>query len=300
MKQFYFIGVTTGSSSMMRIFPQWMNLVGIDSQIVGIDVPLESPPQVYRDIVQRIKSDPDVVGGLVTSHKINVFNAAHDLFDSFDDNSLLCREMSVITKRGELRAVAGDPVMAGYAWREFIALNHFRAHNADVLCLGSGGAAVAIAVHVCRSDDHPRRFLLVDVNRDRLEHAHHIARQLGTGIQFDTLLNADPLRNDALMSELPPYSLVINASGLGKDRPGSPITDAGVFPKYGIAWELNYRGALDFLHQARRQAESRHLMVADGWRYFLHGWAVAVSLVFGFELTPQLFEQFADTAGKHR
>ena len=55
---------------------------------------------------------------------------------------------------------------------------------------------------------------------------------------------------------LPPASLVINATGMGKDLPGSPITDRGLFPMRGIAWELNYRGELQFLHQALAQRET--------------------------------------------
>jgi shikimate 5-dehydrogenase len=83
--------------------------------------------------------------------------------------------------------------------------------------------------------------------------------------------------------------MVINATGMGKDRPGSPITDDGVFPERGLAWELNYRGELDFLHQAERQASSRNLTVEDGWVYFLHGWSQVVAEVFHLELTPEMF-----------
>lgn len=34
---FYFIGVTTGQSSIMRVFPKWAELLGLDAQIKGID-----------------------------------------------------------------------------------------------------------------------------------------------------------------------------------------------------------------------------------------------------------------------
>jgi shikimate 5-dehydrogenase len=67
------------------------------------------------------------------------------------------------------------------------------------------------------------------------------------------------------MRRLSPCSLVVNGTGLGKDAPGSPITDAAVFPRNGIAWDFNYRGDLAFLRQARAQAPSRRLRVEDGW-----------------------------------
>jgi shikimate 5-dehydrogenase len=79
---------------------------------------------------------------------------------------------------------------------------------------------------------------------------------------------------------LPDGSLVINATGLGKDAPGSPLSDAAVFPRKGIVWDLNYRGDLIFLDQARRQAADRELQVEDGWTYFLYGWTQVIAEVF--------------------
>ena len=58
----------------------------------------------------------------------------------------------------------------------------------------------------------------------------------------------------------------------GKDRPGSPLTDAVHFPKHGIAWEFNYRGNLVFLAQANAARARDSLQVEDGWFYFIHGW----------------------------
>jgi shikimate 5-dehydrogenase len=117
-----------------------------------------------------------------------------------------------------------------------------------------------------------------------------------TGIRFEYVENSDPAVNDKLMAQSAPHSLVINATGMGKDTPGSPITDSGVFPLDGIAWELNYRGELDFLQQALRQQEARRLTVVDGWYYFLIGWAKIVGQVFNVEITPERFQQLAASA----
>jgi shikimate 5-dehydrogenase len=76
---------------------------------------------------------------------------------------------------------------------------------------------------------------------------------------------------------------------MGKDSPGSPITGAGVFPRRGIAWEFNYRGELDFMHQALRQVDERELKVEDGWIYFVHGWSQVVAQVLHVDLTPEVF-----------
>jgi shikimate dehydrogenase len=114
--------------------------------------------------------------------------------------------------------------------------------------------------------------------------------KLATDIDFTYHVHEDPRRNDALMEALPSGSMVINATGMGKDRPGSPVTDAGRFPERGLAWELNYRGELDFLHQARRQRHERRLLVEDGWVYFLHGWSSVIAEVFDLALDEERFE----------
>jgi shikimate dehydrogenase len=65
-------------------------------------------------------------------------------------------------------------------------------------------------------------------------------------------------------------------------------------------WELNYRGDLRFLAQARRQQDERRLEIHDGWRYFLHGWSEVIAEVFHLELTPERFDRLAETADSQR
>ena len=77
----YFIGVTTGSSSIMKVFPEWVKYLGIDAQIKGIDIAIHEKPEVYREVVDFIKKDPLSLGALVTTHKIDIYAAAHDMFD---------------------------------------------------------------------------------------------------------------------------------------------------------------------------------------------------------------------------
>src|SRR5690606_32598445 len=49
----YFIGVTTGSSAIHRVFDAWRPLLGLDDvALTGIDVPLDASPQAYRDVVE--------------------------------------------------------------------------------------------------------------------------------------------------------------------------------------------------------------------------------------------------------
>jgi shikimate 5-dehydrogenase len=290
---FYFIGVTTGQSSIMKVFPEWMKVLGINAQIVGIDVPLHAPPETYRAIVQHIKDDPLARGALVTTHKIDLLQAAHDLFDELDPNAQLCGEISCIAKRdSQLLGYAKDPISAGRSWEAFIPGGHFEGTDADVLCFGSGGAAVATTVYLANlpdAADRPKRFTLIDINQVRLDHAREIHHQMKTDIQFDYRLNSDPGKNDVWLASLPPGSVVINGTGMGKDLPGSPITPEGIFPCEARVWEFNYRGELPFLHQAQRQAAERSLHVEDGWVYFLHGWTQGIAEVFQMNIESGLF-----------
>ena len=289
----YFIGVTTTRSSIMRVFPEWSDILGLGAAIVGYDAPIHAPAETYRFIVRHIKEDPLSMGALVTTHKIDLLEATHDLFDYLDPYAELCGEVSCISKRdGRLEGYAKDPISSGVAWQAFVEPGHWGRTDGHVMCIGAGGAAVAISVYMAglpEPVDRPQKFIIVNRSQPRLDTLQRIHARLNTDITFEYILNEDPARNDEIMASLPPGSMVINATGMGKDRPGSPVTDEGLFPEDGLIWELNYRGELGFLRQAERQAERRNLTVEDGWVYFVCGWSEAIAEVFHLELTPELF-----------
>jgi shikimate dehydrogenase len=302
---FIFIGVTTGQSSIMRVFPRWMQVLGRPEVIIeGLDLPPHAAPERYRQAISRIKRDPSVLGALVTTHKIDLLEAAADLFDRLGHHARLCGEVSCIAKRGgALYGYALDPVSGGRSLDAVLGPGYFARSGGHVLCFGAGGAATAIAVHLIeqeRQADRPARFLVVNRSLARLERLRELVRGLDTDIAFEYVLNEDPRHNDAQMARLPPGSVVINATGMGKDRPGSPVTSEGAFPLDGVAWELNYRGALDFLHQAQAQAAERRLVVEDGWRYFLHGWSEAIARVLDLQIDEGTFQQLGAVAAEVR
>lgn len=113
---------------------------------------------------------------------------------------------------------------------------------------------------------------MVNRSQPRLTNLKPMVEQQETDIRVEYCRNEDPMRNDEYPESLPNGSVVINAAGMGKDRPGWPVTDDGRFPYQEFAWETNYRGELDFWHQAIEQRQRRDLMVEDGWLYFVHGW----------------------------
>jgi shikimate 5-dehydrogenase len=129
-----------------------------------------------------------------------------------------------------------------------------------------------------------------------LERLRAIVDQIATNVPVEYVLNDDPAENDRLLATLATGSLVVNATGMGKDRAGSPITDEAVFPQDGIAWELNYRGVLEFLRQARAQNAERRLSVHDGWRYFIHNWAEHIAEVFELEIDQPTLRVLSEAA----
>ncbi len=292
-----FVGVSTASSSIMRIFPRWAEELGLPTrQLQGHDVALDAPPQTYRALVQAIKDDPDHLGALVTTHKISVHAAAVDLFDEIDDFARLCGEISSISKRdGRLLGHAMDPITADLAMAEFLPTGHFAGSAAQVLCLGSGGAGAAITWCLARRADPPARIVCTDVDQRRLDHIAGVHQRGGLDPDlFDYQLVDGPA--DRLLAGLPAGSLVINATGLGKDRPGSPLSRAVTFPTGAVVWELNYRGSLELLADARAQQQDRELTVVDGWRYFIHGWTQVIGVVFDVEMSPATVERLSALA----
>ena len=301
----YFIGVTTGKSSINKVFPLWMDVLGRSEVILrGIDHPMHDDPEHYRASVAQIKHDPNSLGALVTTHKIDLYNAARDMFEYFDPYAQITGELSSISKLdGRLEGHAKDPITAGLSLEAIIEPGYFGRTGGEVLCLGAGGSAVATLLYLMNKPDpadRPRRFIVVNRSQGRLDHMEQMVEGIGTDIAVEYLCNADPAVNDQIMSFLPDHSIVINATGMGKDSPGSPITDAGVFPRRGIAWEFNYRGELDFMHQALRQVVERDLRVEDGWIYFVHGWSQVVAQVLHVELTPELFAALERAAASVR
>jgi shikimate dehydrogenase len=290
-----FVGVSTASSSIMKVFPLWSDILGLDAELVGLDIPLDAPPESYREAVATLQRDPACVGALVTTHKIALFDAARDMFDEVDEFAASVGEISSIALRdGRTLGAAKDPLTAGLSLEEVLDDDHF-AGGAEVLCLGAGGAGTAIGWYLGQRTDAPGRMTFVDVDPERLRHLREVLTAHAPHVELRTLPAAEA-DGTAELAALPPRSLVVNATGLGKDRPGSPLPSTARFPERSVVWELNYRGPLEFLAQARGQQEARDLTVVDGWRYFIHGWSQVIAEVFDLAMEPALVARLAEAA----
>jgi shikimate 5-dehydrogenase len=287
----YFIGVTTGKSSIMKVFPKWAEYLRLgDCQIRGIDFKWHDEPDRYREAVAFIKSDPLSLGALVTTHKIDLFKACRDQFDVLDPFADMMSEASSISKTAngkKLVAHAKDPITSGLSLDAFLPDRHWEKTGAEAFVLGAGGSAIAVTWHMMQPKfgrNRPSRIVVANRSQPRLDEIRHMHETWKTCVPVEYHLTPTPDLSDSICAGLKPGSLVINATGLGKDAPGSPITDAAAFPMNGLAWEFNYRGDLLFLRQARAQQAARKLIVGDGWLYFIHGWTNVIAEVFHVDI----------------
>jgi shikimate 5-dehydrogenase len=193
-------------------------------------------------------------------------------------------EVSSISKRdGRLVGHAKDPISSGLALEAFLPAGYWEQTGAEVLVMGAGGSSIAITCYLMQERhgaNRPSKIIVTNRTTPRLEEIREIHDKSVRTVPVEYHHTPRPEDNDRLVSSLKPGSLVMNATGLGKDALGSPITDAARFPEGGYAWDFNYRGELVFLDQARAQRQARNLTIEDGWIYFIHGWTQVIAEVF--------------------
>jgi len=285
----YFIGVTTHQSSIMRVFPRWAKYLQLgEVAIRGMNFRWHDDPANYRRAVAFIKDDPLSLGALVTTHKIDLLTACRDQFDQLDEFADLMHEISSISKNdGRLVGHAKDPITSGLALAAFLPPRHWERTGAKALVLGAGGSAIAVTWHLLQRShggNRPSRIIVTNRSLPRLEEIRRFHARLGADIPLEYHHTPMPETTDAILANLKPGSLVVNATGLGKDAPGSPLNDEASWPERGIAWDFNYRGNLLFLDQARAQQKAKNLQIEDGWIYFIHGWTRVIAEVFHVEI----------------
>jgi shikimate 5-dehydrogenase len=288
-----FIGVSTGASSINKTFPKWAEILNLNAELRGLDLPIGASAEQYRSALDEMLSDPNCVGALVTTHKIALYEGAKDRFESFDSFASACGEISSLKiSEGKLHGSAKDPIAAGLSIEEFLEPNHFK-NGASVLCFGDGGAASAIAWYLTGLEVAPKDLYFSGISETSLNRLQGVIADRPNSERVKTFL-ADPNEINQILENLAPASLIINATGMGKDIPGSPMPLSSKFPSQAIIWELNYRGSREFLQQAKNQGGD--LKIHDGWRYFIHGWSQVVAEVFDIELTPKLLIELRTAA----
>ena len=277
----------------MRVFPVWaahLELNGVTMS--GHDLPLHAAPERYRELVSgnELRDRPISEPLSPATRSISSRLAAICSTTSIRTRASAA-EVSCLSKRdGAFRAHAMDPRASGRSLDEFLPQGHW-SKTALRRCsfLRAGGSNLTITLHlmtVRKPEDRPSRIIVVNRSPERLDSLRDLHEQLNSNVEVEYVQNTDSRENDRILAEIAAGSLVVNGTGMGKDLPGSPITDEATFPEGAIVWELNYRGELDFLHQARRQ---EHHAWPHRWRM-----AGAISSTAG----PRLWRRYSTSRSR--
>ncbi|RKR85858.1 shikimate 5-dehydrogenase [Micromonospora pisi] len=287
----WFVGVSTGHSLIHEAFPLWMADLGLDLRLVGRDLPLTAPVEAYRSLMSELIADDGVVGAVITSHKVTLLHAAGDLVDQLDPLAAECGEINAVRReQGRLTGFARDPISVGRV------VDEIWPDGTNLLCLGSGGTAIALGSHMLTRTVPPERLVFTDPRPDAGRHLRSVLGPRATARRVRLEVHHGDGTWDHLVRDAPAGTLVINATGLGKDRPGSPLSPAPSFPPGVVVWDLNYRGDLALL----RQAAAAGVTTYDGWRLFCHGWAAALGPILGLADEANRAERFATLAAPLR
>lgn len=306
-RRIVFVGVSTGGSVVRRAFPGWMELLGAEHCVLDcVDLPVGASPAAYRDLVLDLSADPLVYGAVITAHKAALFEHAADLLAGVSPQSRLLGETSVLYRPTPTFTPtlapdpdAPSPTLYGTAIEcESVTAalcqmgdgQSLTSRTADLVALGAGGTTRALLAALGSADrpaaDRPRRIHLIDLSARNLA----LAAALAARLPVPPLLRARLTAGSTDLSEvgpLPPGSLIVNATGLGKDRPGSPLRLPVPWPQDALVWDLNYRGARPMLADARSAPPERRIRTFDGWSLFIHGWARGLEQILGREIGPK-------------
>jgi shikimate dehydrogenase len=287
--QIWFVGVSTAGSTALTAFPSWARSLNLDAVLVGVDVDQNAPSDAYRQLVARFRASADVIGAVITGHKARFFEAAGDQLDAVSDAARACREISVLRRDADrICGTAIEVRSSGTALTELIPADHWATSAGELLILGTGGTAAALIAAIFDSpragSGCPPAVHLIDLVPDRAERlAEHLGHlSPGTAVSVQGVDQAG-----SVLARLPAASLIVNATGVGKDVPGSPIPLPAQWPDQATFWEINYRGELPLLKDATAQTPARQLNVHDGWKLFIAGWIEALGAILDRQLTTE-------------
>jgi shikimate 5-dehydrogenase len=302
---YLFIGVDTAGSSVHRAFGSWAPHFGLEAQLRGVDLPESTDRRTSRRLVTALRDNRAVHGAVVTSHKLRLYRACSDLFDTAEPFVELTHEVSALDTRDGVHAYARDVQSLDLTLHGASAASV--AAGRPLVCLGAGGAATALLL--ATRLDVPRTLAdgriatlaphdvvpltVIDRRPEPLAELLAAADRSGLGrAALDVALATTPRGGAQVLQRAAANSLIINATGLGKTGPGSPLPGPDAFPPGSAAWDFNYRGPLTFLAQARAAG----VPWMDGWEYFLAGWTCALGAISGTDVVSALAEVVAASA----
>jgi shikimate dehydrogenase len=288
--QVVFIGASASMSRANLYFAGWAGVVGLAGTLIALDVAPDQGAGEYERLVGQLLV-PEVVGGVVTNHKVGLFREFRCRDWQVSDTATALEVVSCFrTAPGGFEGNAEEPLAIERAIREISAVNGAGPYR-ELLIFGAGGAGRAIAYAASRMSEFGlARINITDTRMNRVEDVRRLSRDWGAEVNVELALNREV--NNAMLKNAQPGCLVVNATGLGKDLRGSPLSSDSVFPMGSSAWDLNYRGGLDFLHHARTQSGGRGVRVFDGQTLFTAGWMEAMTYIARTHASDDVFARF--------
>lgn len=297
-KKYLFLGVSTKNSSVNKTFPYWMKEIDSNAALYGMDLSLNSPRKSYLEFIE-MATCPDVVGALITSHKTDVFRHGQSFFSDISQDATELKEISSIrhnTSTGELFAHNTDIVGSRRALAELTTKNE-RWLNGDgnITILGAGGACLSLLKALERYQNFSGKIFLTEKSLDRISEIKDILDRLNLNIIIEPSENTeDVIRSSGAAP------LVINATGVGKDIQGSPISNIDCIGREATVWELNYRGDLTLLNDLRETISSNNLIIQDGWDFFVDGWMNNICFGLSIPISDDLSIKFQKAAERYK
>jgi shikimate 5-dehydrogenase len=291
-----FVGADASGSRALTLVPAWASSVGLSLTVEPVDVPVGAPPGAFGGIVEALATG-DRLGAVVTDHKVGMFQAVRGRCIQVSPDADTLGECSVlVSRRTGLAAYATDVGSVGEVADDLLQASSTAAPV--VVCLGAGGAGAALCLHLLAQPSRSLLRRIVVCERDEVragEFLRVFESITDRAPEVDLVVEVGEGPWDQVVASAAAGSLVVNATGLGKTSGGSPVTDEVCFPIGATVWDLNYRGPLQFLHQAREQAAERQLGVHDGTSLFATGWLAALRAL-GIHPGDQDVERFVAMA----
>lgn len=293
---FVFVGVTTSQSAVVSLFDQWCRILGCSWSLRLWDIPIDAPKRSYAELVSTLRSRENV-GALVTTHKARLFSSNCSDFDLVEPRSVALAEIGVVYKRSGLLCGGVSDIDSGaVVIKEILDDQRWRNSSRRAVILGGGGAGLAAAWNLAvRGVGGASSVVIVESNNERREDIHSLVKAWPLNVSL-SVASPDNQFSDHIITDKESAALVINATGLGKDRSGSPIRSANVFPDNCIIWDFNYRGSLEFMALARTVSVEKDLRLYDGFSYFVSGWSTVMCKVARKPWSKQVFDQFLSIA----
>lgn len=287
----YYVGITAHASAGARCLPLWSEAMSLPIRLVCVN----APPGSSRDaLLSLLRSDESAVGALFTGHKAELGRDLGGYASVTNDVRRLNEVGTLRVKDGGLHASAHDVAASRHVIEDFLGHALWQHGGRQAVVLGAGGAGLAVATELAR---HPavERVVITEASAERQREVRRILATEPAGARIELL--AASLNNDVVAAALP-GALVVNATGMGKDVPGSPLTEGTPLPARSLFWELNYRGERPFLTRVRAAAADSGGRAADGWDFFVRSWYEALRTIFDTNWGPAELAAFYDCAAQ--